>query len=431
MIAGCAASSRGTSFAPSHDLRRRRGGGRGPPRGASFTRAAAVLEGLTKACARRASPGARGWEFEVASAEAAIQRDIAPGALAGSVTRGRRASWWLRRGCKRRGFRYETPAGRRITDEEALERIRSLAVPPAARECRRSPSPRSRLQAIGVDGAGRVQRIYNPSFVARRARRKYEKIERFGASLPALRRRTNEDIARDDLGKARVLAVFARLITALYSRVGSETSVRRYRTYGVTTLRNRHLEIKSGGRLGFKFTGKHHLRPRRLLLGEELAALMRDIKAIGGPKVFEYYGEDGRVHAVRPRDVNEYIKSATAPEFSAKDFRTWGGTLLAAIELAEIGRCEDERRARRNVAAAVKRVAEYLGNTPTVCRGCYIHPAVIEAYIRGQTIEEFRPRRARPLERHQPEYSVEELALLKLLRARRGGGAGRKNGEKE
>lgn len=366
--------------------------------------------------------------MEVASAEAAIQRDIAPGALAGSVTRGRRANWWRRRGSKRRGFRYETPAGRRITDEAALERIKSLAVPPAWREVRISPSPRSRLQAIGVDGAGRVQRIYNPSFVARRARRKYEKIERFGASLPALRRRTNEDIARDDLGKERVLAVVVRLINDLYFRVGSETSVRRYRTYGVTTLRNRHLEIKSGGRLVFKFIGKHHVRQRGILVDEELAALMRDIKAIGGPKVFEYYGEDGRVHAVRPRDVNDYIKSATAPEFSAKDFRTWGGTLLAAIELAEIGRCEDERQARRSVVAAVKRVAEHLGNTPTVCRGCYIHPAVIEAYMRGQTIEEFRPRRARRIERQQPEYSVEELALLKLLRARRGGnGAAQKN----
>jgi DNA topoisomerase-1 len=365
----------------------------------------------------------------LASAEAAIQRDIAAGALAGSVTRGRRANWWLRRGSKRRGFRYETPEGRRITDEAALERVKSLAIPPAWREVRVSPSPRSRLQAIGVDGAGRVQRIYRPSFVARRARRKYEKIERFGEALPALRRRTNEDIARDDLGKERVLAVVVRLINDLYFRVGSETSVRRYRTYGVTTLRNRHLEIKPGGRLIFKFTGKHHVKHRLILVDEELASLMRDIKAIGGPKVFEYYGEDGRVHAVRPRDVNDYIKSATAPEFSAKDFRTWGGTLLAAIELAEIGACEDKRQARRNVVAAVKRVAEHLGNTPTVCRGCYIHPVVVESYLRGHTLEEFRPRRARLIERHQPEYSVEELALLKLLRARRGdAGAAQKNG---
>jgi len=150
---------------------------------------------------------------------------------------------------------------------------------------------------------------------------------------------------------------------------------------------------------------------------------MRDIKAIGGPKVFEYYGEDGRVHAVKPRDVNDYIKSATAPEFSAKDFRTWGGTLLAAVELAEIGCCEDERQAKRNVVAAVRAVAEHLGNTPTVCRDCYIHPAVIEAYLRGRSIEEFRPRRARRIERQQPEYSVEELALLKLLRAQRNGAA--------
>ena len=124
-----------------------------------------------------------------------------------------------------------------------------------------------------------------------------------------------------------------------------------------------------------------------------------------------------RVRAVRPRDVNEYIKAATAPEFSAKDFRTWGGTLLAATELAEMGACEDERQAKKNLVAAVKRVAEHLGNTPTVCRSCYIHPSVLEAYAEGKTIEEFRPRRARLIQRQQPEYTVEELALLKLLRA--------------
>jgi DNA topoisomerase-1 len=353
----------------------------------------------------------------LASAEAAIQQNKATGALPESVTRDRRARWWLRRGSKSRGFRYETADGERVTDEAALERIRSLAVPPAWRDVRISPSPRSRLQAIGVDKAGRVQRIYHAAFVAARARKKYEKIERFGEHLPALRRKANEDIEREGLGKERVLAVVIRLINDLYFRVGSEQSVRRYRTYGVTTLRERHVEIKRGGRLVFKFTGKHHIKHRRILVDEELAALLRDIKSIGGPRLFEYYGEDGRVHAVSPRDVNDYIKAATAPEFSAKDFRTWGGTLLAAIQLAEIGRCEDERQAKKNVVAAVKRVAEHLGNTPTVCRNCYIHPAVIEAYAEGKTIEEFRPRRARVIERRQPEYTVEELALLKLLRA--------------
>jgi DNA topoisomerase-1 len=365
----------------------------------------------------------------VATATAAIERNIAPVVLAGSATRGPRARWWHRRGSKPQRFFYETADGKRVNDAEALERIKTLAVPPAWREVRISPSPRSSLQAIGVDKAGRVQRIYHPTTLARRTRRKYEKIERFGEHLPALRRRTNEDIAREGLGKERVLAVVVRLINDLYFRVGSEASVRRYRTYGVTTLRNRHLEIERGGRLVFQFRGKHHVSQRRILVDEELAALMRDIKAIGGPKVFEYYGEDGKVYAVKPRDVNEYIKTATAPEFSAKDFRTWGGTLLAAIGLAEAGCCEDERQAKRTIASVVRRVAERLGNTPTVCRNCYIHPSVFEAYRAGRTIEEFRPRRARRrIEQRQPEYTVEELALLKLLRAHKNG-ASRKNGE--
>lgn len=360
----------------------------------------------------------------MASAESAIQQNIAAGLLPGSVTRDRRAKWWRRQGSKSRGFRYETADGRPVEDEAALERIRSLAVPPAWREVRISPSPRGALQAIGVDQAGRVQRIYHPSFVARRARRKYEKIERFGEALRSLRRRTNEDLAREGLVKERVLAVVVRLINDLYFRVGSEESVRRYRTYGVTTLRNRHLEIERGGRLVFKFTGKHHIKHRRILVDEELAALVADIKALGGSKLFQYVGEDGRVRPVTPRDVNDYIKAAAGPEFSAKDFRTWGGTLLAAVELAEVGCCEDVRGAKKRLAAAVRRVAERLGNTATVCRSCYIHPAVLEAYERGRSIEEYRPRRARRrIERQQPEYTVEEQALLKLLRAGKNGAA--------
>ncbi len=359
----------------------------------------------------------------MASVEAAIQTNVARGALAGSITRDRRAKWWRRTGSKSRGFRYETADGTRLEDEAALERIKSLVIPPAWKEVRISPSPRSALQAIGFDKMGRVQRIYHPTFTAKRARSKYKKIERFGEALPALRRKTNEDIAREGLGKERVLAVVVRLINDLYFRVGSEESVKRYRTYGVTTLRNRHIEIKSRGRLVFKFIGKHHIKHRRILVDEELASLMRDIKAIGGAKLFEYVGEDGRVRAVTPRDVNDYIKAATSPEFSAKDFRTWGGTLLAATELAEMGCCEDERRAKKNIVAAVRRVAEHLGNTPAVCRSCYIHPKVLEAYARGKSIEEFRPRRSRRISRSQPDYTVEEVALLKLLRPRKNGGA--------
>jgi DNA topoisomerase-1 len=353
----------------------------------------------------------------MASAPAEIQAQRTQ-ASSPAVARGRRARWWRRRGTQRRGFWYEDARGRRIADEAALARIKALVIPPAWREVRIAPGAHTRLQAIGLDKSGRVQRIYHPSFVARRARLKYEKIVRFGAQLGALRRRTNEDIARADLAKERVLAVIIRLINDLYFRVGSESSVRRYRTYGVTTLRNRHLTIKRGGRLVFNFVGKHHIRQRHLLVDEDLATLMRDIQKLGGAKLFHYYDEQQqKAMPIRPRDVNDYIKAAAGAEFSAKDFRTWGGTLLAAIALADMGAAEDEQQARRNIVRAVNRVAEHLGNTPTVCRNCYVHPQVLESYLAGVTLEEFRPRKERRIGRQQPEYLPEERALLKLLRA--------------
>src|ERR1041384_1242958 len=357
----------------------------------------------------------------MASAQAEVQEQLTTNARA-SVVRGRRANWWRRCGSKRRGFWYEDARGRRITNEAALERIKALVIPPAWREVRIAPGAHSRLQAIGIDKSGRVQRIYHAAFAARRQRLKYEKIVRFGEQLGALRRQTNEDIARDGLTKERVLAVVIRLINDLYFRVGSEPSVRRYRTYGVTTLRNRHLTIQRGGPLVFNFVGKHHIRQRRILVDEELATLMRDIQKLGGAKLFHYYDEEQkRAVPIRPRDVNDYIKAATAPDFSAKDFRTWGGTLLAAVELADLGKPDDEQQLKRNIVRAIKRVAERLGNTPTVCRNCYVHPAVLESYQAGLTLEEFRPRKERRIRRQQPEYLPEERALLKLLRAQANG----------
>ncbi|HEX8162093.1 MAG TPA: hypothetical protein VF538_09485 [Pyrinomonadaceae bacterium] len=340
----------------------------------------------------------------------------------GAVERGSRARWWRRVGTKSRGFRYEDARGRRVVEEAALARIKSLAIPPAWRHVRVAPGARCRVQAIGVDKLGRVQRIYDPQFVARRQREKFDKIVRFGEALPALRRKTNEDIAREGLPRERVLAVVIRLINELHFRVGSEESVKKYRTYGVTTLRNRHLEIESGGRLVFSFTGKHHVKHRRVLVDEELAALMGDIQRLRGSRLFHFYDEEQkRARTVSPRDVNEYIKAATSAEFSAKDFRTWGGTLHAAVALADIGKAADERQAKRNIVKAVKRVAEYLGNTPAVCRGSYIHPLVLDSYLKGVTLEEFRPRRERRIGRQQPEYLPEERALLKMLKMQSGG----------
>ncbi|HYP25500.1 MAG TPA: DNA topoisomerase IB [Blastocatellia bacterium] len=333
------------------------------------------------------------------------------------VERGSRARWWRRRGSKKSGFRYEDASGNRITDPSELERIRSLVIPPAWTHVRISPSARSRQQAIGIDASGRVQYKYHPRYSARQQQKKYEKIERFGSYLPSLRRVTNEHLGLEGFPRERVLAIVIRLMNDLYFRMGSEESVRRYRTYGVTTLRNRHIEIKPGGELVFSFVGKHHIKHRRIIVDEELAATMRDLKALGGAKLFEYVGEDGRVHPIKPKDVNEYIKAATSPEFSAKDFRTWGGTLLAAVKLAEEGAPEDEKQAKSRIIRTIKFVAEHLGNTPTVCRSCYIHPGVLGLYMSGVTLEQYRPRRERYIRRLQPDYNVEEEALMKLFRA--------------
>ncbi|MBC7911983.1 MAG: DNA topoisomerase IB [Pyrinomonadaceae bacterium] len=339
------------------------------------------------------------------------------------VERGARKRWWRRSGSKR-AFRYEDASGKKITNEEDLQRIKALVIPPAWTFVRISPSARNRLQAIGVDTSNRVQYLYHAQHAARQQRKKFEKIERFGEFLPMLRRQTNEDITREDHSRERVLAVVIRLINELYFRVGSEESVKRYRTYGVTTLRNRHLEIKRNGQLVFSFKGKHHIHHRRVLVDKELATLLQDIKSIGGAKLFEYRDAEGRIRNITPRDVNEYIKAATSPEFSAKDFRTWGGTLLAAVKLAEIGSAEDERQAKKNLVRAVKRVAEHLGNTPTVCRGCYIHPTVLELYQQGTTLTEYRKKVERSIHRIEPEYEPEEKALLDMLRAQRNGKSG-------
>lgn len=343
------------------------------------------------------------------------QEQPIPGNIQELVERGERAKWWRRVGTKRRGFRYVDARGEPITQEKQLERIRALVLPPAWTEVRIAPSVRSRLQAVGVDAMGRLQYRYDAKYTAQQAEKKYAKIVRFGEALPALRKLTNAHIALEGFPKEKVLAVMIRLINDLYFRLGSEQSVTRYRTFGITTLRNRHLRILPDGTLEFNFIGKHHIHQRQLYVDAELAALMAEIKAIRGSRLFNWLDPEDRPHAVTPYDINHYIKAATGPEFSGKDFRTWGGTLEAAIVLAEMGPAGTERQIKRNIVAAAKRVAERLGNTPTVCRDCYIHPTVFARYREGVTLADFRPRSQRAIRRCQPEYETEEIALLELL----------------
>jgi DNA topoisomerase-1 len=333
------------------------------------------------------------------------------------IGQGRRARWWRRVGGKSKGFAYLDADGKRIDGEAQLARIKSLVIPPAWKHVRISPAASSKLQALGMDTSGRIQYLYHPKFAERQQQKKFEKIERFGEYLPRLRKLTNEHIALEGFPREKVLAVVLRLINSLYIRVGTEKSVRHYKTYGITTLQNRHLEIGKKGELVFSFVGKHHIKHRKVLVDEELAGVMRDLKTLGtARKLFHYVGADGKPKPIKPKDVNDYLKTATAPEFSAKDFRTWGGSLLTAVELAEIGIAEEEKQVRKNICKAVQKVAEQLGNTPTVCRGSYIHPTVIKSYESGVTIDEFRPRPKRRINRLQTDYEPEEKALIKMLR---------------
>jgi DNA topoisomerase-1 len=334
-----------------------------------------------------------------------------------AIERGRRAKWWRRVGGKASGFRYVDSNGDRITDEVSLERIKSLVIPPAWKHVRISPAQSSAIQAVGMDTTGRIQYKYHAKFSDKQQRKKFGKLIQFGEHLPKLRKLTNEHIQLDGYPREKVLAVMLRLINSLYIRVGTEKSVRHYRTYGITTLKNKHLTFGRKGELIFEFVGKSHVQHRKVLVDKELAALLKEIKELGrAGKLFHYVDDDGRTRSIKPGDINRYLKQATAPEFSAKDFRTWGGTLLSAVALAEFGPAENEVQCKKCTVNAVKAVAEQLGNTPTVCRSSYIHPAVLKAYEKGVTLEHFTPRKKRLASRLETDHEPEEIALLNLLK---------------
>jgi DNA topoisomerase-1 len=290
-------------------------------------------------------------------------------------------------------------------------------LPPGWLEVRVNPRSGGRIQAIGIDRLGRLQYRYHPDFTARRERLKYSKLERFGRCLPALREQMNADLSRRGLKRERVIAAMIRLMNDLYIRLGSDESARRYRTFGVTTLLNRHVSIDSRGVLEFNYVGKHHIRRRQILVDPPMARLLEKLKAVGGARLFNALDGEGRAHRLRPADVNRYIKSVMGQQYSAKDFRTWHGTLLAAEELAAIGPTEGKTRAKKAIVEAVKRVSEQLGNTPSVCRKCYIHPAVIESYEKGITLEAFKRSGKRVVPLLQQGYEPEEVALMELLRS--------------
>jgi DNA topoisomerase-1 len=280
-----------------------------------------------------------------------------------------------------RGFSYHDQDGNTIRDPEVIARIRSIVIPPAWTDVWICPWPNGHLQATGRDARGRKQHRYHPEFRAARDQAKFGRLVEFATALPRIRRRVDRDLARRGVPREKVLAAVVRLLELTLIRVGNDEYSRLNQSFGLTTLRGRHVKV-DGTAIRFRFKGKGGAPHEVGLRDRRLAAVIRRCQDLPGQELFEYV-EDGTVVDVTSDDVNEYLRAISGGDFTAKDFRTWSGTVLAYQALSELPEPKDERTTKRNVVEAVRRTSAALRNTPAVSRQAYIHPAVLEAYADG------------------------------------------------
>ena len=304
--------------------------------------------------------------------------------------------------------------GDRITDELEIERINKLVIPPAWQKVEIYKAKSAKIQAKGYDTAGRLQSIYHPNFRLKQDKLKFDRILRFAEQLPALRRQVEKDLRRKRLGKQKVLACIVKLIDQAYFRVGSDRYAKEHQTYGVTTLRSKHATI-TRTQVTFDFIGKSGKEHIKTIDDPSIARIIKQLDELPGYEIFRYQDKDGTMHDLHASDVNEYIKTHMGEEFTAKDFRTWGGTLLATSSVLEdeLDHDASETARKKAVAKIVKRVAKRLGNTPAIARGSYIDPRVISAYENGAALPEIR--KAISVMKPKKYMSVDEQCVLKLL----------------
>jgi DNA topoisomerase I len=303
--------------------------------------------------------------------------------------------------------------GRRITDRDLIRRIRRLAIPPAWTQVWICPHANGHIQATGRDQRGRKQYRYHEDWRATRDATKYGRMVAFGRALPRIRARVGRDLKQRGSGRDKVLAAIVRLLETTLIRVGNDEYARENGSFGLTTLRNRHARVR-GAKITFSFTGKSGKKHEIDLKEPRLAAIVAQMQDLPGQELFGYIAEDGSVVDVKSDDVNAYLRDVAGEEFSAKDFRTWAGTMLAARMLAMAANEPEHKHTKKNLAAVVKDVAARLGNTPSVCRKCYIHPAVLEAYLGGEVV---RAARTIPVDLPHPKagLSAEEKDVLRFL----------------
>jgi DNA topoisomerase-1 len=312
--------------------------------------------------------------------------------------------------------RYVAPTGRTIADKAELQRIRALVIPPAWKDVWICPDPLGHLQATGRDVRGRKQYRYHPRWREVRDEVKYGRLIAFAQALPKIRHRTDVDLRKSGLRREKVLAAVVQLLEKTLIRVGNEEYAKDNGSFGLTTFRDQHAKIK-GGSVRFEFKGKSGVGHAIDLQDRRLAKIVKACRDLPGYELFQYVDEDGRRQTVDSADVNKYLRDISGQDFTAKDFRTWAGTVLAAKALAEVAKFTSNTEAKRNVVTAIESVAKKLGNTKAVCRKCYIHPAILDAYMDGATIQTLKTRAAK-LSRTRATLSGEEAAVVNMIERR-------------
>jgi DNA topoisomerase-1 len=317
----------------------------------------------------------------------------------------------FRRRAAARGFVYFDESGKRIRDQAVLARIRAVAIPPAWRDVWICPLRNGHIQAVGRDARGRKQYRYHADFRAVRDADKYGRVALFAGHLPAIRRRVERDLARRGLCRDKVLATVVRLLETTFIRVGNDSYARSNGSYGLTTLRNGHARV-SADTVRFQFRGKGNKKHQVAVSDRRIARIVRRCQELPGQELFRYVDEDGKVRSIDSADVNAYLREASGQDFTAKDFRTWAGTLLAAVALRDADGAQSQAQAKKAVNQAIAQVAARLGNTPSVCRTCYVHPLVLEGFFDGIRLARPEASGVRVVGRG---LGADERALVQLL----------------
>lgn len=321
----------------------------------------------------------------------------------------------IRRRKSGKGWSFSKADGTRISDPGIINRIKSLVIPPAWTEVWICPFANGHIQATGRDAKNRKQYRYHPAFREVRESTKYEHVVAFANALPAIRERVRKDMSRRGLPREKVLATVVHLLETTLIRVGNDDYAKQNKSYGLTTLKNRHVAI-DGAEVRFRFVGKSGKQWSLQVKDRRVAKIIKACQDLPGQELLQYIDEDGKPQSVSSSDTNNYLREITGEDITAKDFRTWAGTVLAALALKELQSFDSAAQAKRNMRAAIERVAARLGNTPTICRKCYIHPEIITSYLDGRLAEEIKLEVEHELRDDLAGLQPEEVAVLAMLR---------------